>query len=35
MQEDFAKISKKNLGEYHNLYVLRNTLLLADIFVSS
>ena len=24
----------KNLGEYHNLYVQSNTLLLADVFVN-
>ena len=31
-QKDFLKIFKKKLGEYHDLYVQSNTLLLADTF---
>ena len=33
MQREFVKIlKKKNLGEYHDLYVQSGTLLLTDIF---
>ena len=32
MQKGFVKILKNKLGEYHNLYVKSNTLLLATVF---
>ena len=28
----FKKLNNKNLGDYHDLYVQRDTLLLADVF---
>ena len=28
----FKNVNNKNLGEYHNLYVQRDTILLADVF---
>ena len=31
-QKEFAKIETKKLGEYHDLYVQSDTLLVADIF---
>ena len=30
----FSKFNMKNLGEYHDLYVQSDTLLLADVFTS-
>ena len=32
MQEVYKEFNNKNLGDYHNLYVQSDTLLLADIF---
>ena len=32
MQKEFLKILKKNLGEYHHLYVQSDRLLLANVF---
>ena len=32
IQKEFEKIWNKILGEYHDLYVQSNTLLLADVF---
>ena len=33
LQKEFVKIlKKKKLGEYHDLHVQRNTLLLEDVF---
>ena len=34
MQEEFVKILSKSLGEYHDLYVQIETLLLADVFIN-
>ena len=31
-QKEFGKIETKKLGEYHDLYIQSNTLLVADIF---
>ena len=31
-QKVFKELKLKNLGDYHNLYVQSNTLLLADVF---
>ena len=32
IQKVFKKFNNKNLGDYHDLYVQSNTLLLADVF---
>ena len=34
MQKEFVKILNKSLGEYHDLYVQNETLLLADVFIN-
>ena len=31
-QKEYTKNFKKNIGEYHDLYVQNDTLLLADVF---
>ena len=32
LQKEFVRILEKKLGEYHDLYVRSDTLLLADVF---
>ena len=34
-EEEFVKILKKGVGEYHDLYVQIDTFLLADVFGNS
>ena len=34
MQKLFKNLDNKNLGEYHDLYVQNDTLLLVDVFES-